>query len=450
MTMNGAPVVMNGNACTTTQGAPMTATVSFIDLPVPGGPPVRAVRVNATEPVPTTFLRFLGWMVPGDYSTITVNAVAEAGPERPVDLMLVLDRSGSMTASTGTGQSKISALKTAVNAFLGLQNTFSANDRIGMISFSTRGCGVNGSDTTAAVCTPDVPFDFATSSFISTLQTKVNGLNAVGGTNTMEALRTSRPPIANAFADTTRATARKAVLLVTDGQPTFMIRDNDTACKRNPYTNATLPSPGNGNTGGGPFNGGCKHGVSSSSMYRQSLSNTGTSGSSFTTIGGSSEYLNTIRCTRSLINCLGTNGAMYEANLLRNCGYNNSTCTSGGEHGVLVFAIAIGQISSSPQQSLDANAKCLLARVANATDILNAATGVVETMTTNCNNVFETSDDDTHADLLEGWPCASGPCIDATQQKGKVFTIDVTGDVEAQLQQVFNEIAAILKLRLVL
>ena len=179
MTMNGARVVMSGNSCTKIDGAPMTATVSFIDLPVPGGPPVRAVRVNASEPVPTTFLRFLGWMVPGDYSTINVNAVAEAGPERPVDLMLVLDRSGSMSSTTGTGQSKMAALKTAVNAFL--NNTFSATDRIGMVSFSTRGCGVNGSDT-AAVCTPDVPMDFATSSFISSLQTKVSGLNAAGGT----------------------------------------------------------------------------------------------------------------------------------------------------------------------------------------------------------------------------------------------------------------------------
>lgn len=218
MAMNGAPMVMSGgNSCSATAGASMTATVEFFDMPVPGGPPVRAVRITGEEPVPTTFLRFLGWMVPGDFSTMNVVARAEAGPERPVDLMLVLDRSGSMSCTSpspgcvdGTGTLKIDSLKTAVNDFLGLQNTFSANDRIGMISFSTRGCGVNGSDSTAAACTPDVPFDFATSSFINTLKTKVNGLNGGGGTNTMEALRTARPPIANAFADNTRATARKA------------------------------------------------------------------------------------------------------------------------------------------------------------------------------------------------------------------------------------------------
>ena len=231
----------------------MSALVQFFDMPVSGGPPVRAVRVTGTEPVPTTFLRFLGWMAPGDYSSINVVASAEAGPERPVDLMLVLDRSGSMTSTDGSGQTKINALKTAVSAFLGLQNTFSANDRIGLISFSTRGCGVNGVDTTAPICSPDAALDYATSSNISALQGKVSNLVASGGTNTMEGLRTARPPLAQAFDDSTRATTRKAVLLVTDGQPTFMIRDNDVACKSNPYTNATLPSPGDGNSGGGPF-----------------------------------------------------------------------------------------------------------------------------------------------------------------------------------------------------
>ena len=37
----------------------------------------------------------------------------------------------------------------------------------------------------------------------------------------------------------------------------------------------------------------------------------------------------------------------------------------------------------------------------------------------------------------------------ANHQKGKVFTIDLNGDVQTQLQNVFNEIAAILKLRLI-
>ena len=256
--MNGAPMVMSSpTTCTATAGSPpMTAAVSYFDAPVPGGPALRHVRIVGTEPVPTTFLRFLGWMVPGDYSTISINAQAEAGPERPVDLMLVLDRSNSMMTVDGTGTTKISALKTAVNAFLGLSNTFSVDDRIGMTSFAYRGCGnAIGKDAAIAACVPDAALDFATSGYISTLQAKVNALDASGpgGTNTMEGLRTARVPLAAAFADPARATTRKAVLLVTDGQPTYMRLNTRLTVKIIPKMEAHLPAPGNT---GGPA-GGC-------------------------------------------------------------------------------------------------------------------------------------------------------------------------------------------------
>ena len=174
--------------------------------------------------------------------------------------MLVLDRSGSMTAMDGTGTQRIASLKTAVNGFLGLSNMFSANDRIGMTSFATRGCGDAGIDSTstAVPCPPDAILDFATSSYISTLQGKVNALVAANGTNTMEGLRTAGPPLAAAFTDPTRATTRKAVLLVTDGQPTYMRRDSATECMDNPKLPGNdLPAPGN--TG---WSGQCLHGVS--------------------------------------------------------------------------------------------------------------------------------------------------------------------------------------------
>ena len=230
MTMNGAPVVMTGgNSCTTTVGASMTASVEFFDLPAPGGSPVRAVRVTGTELVPTTFLRFLGWMVPGDYSTINVVARAEAGPERPIDLVLVLDRSGSMSGA------KIAALKTTVNEFL--DNNFTGNDRIGMVSFAWRGCGnaAGGDNLAANICQPDVPMADATSANINTLKNRVTGLTPNNGaTNTMEALRTARVPIAAAFNDPTRVATRKVVLLITDGKPTAMRLDTDAQCKQNP------------------------------------------------------------------------------------------------------------------------------------------------------------------------------------------------------------------------
>ena len=473
MVMNGAKVAMSGaGVCAGVAGSNMNVAVSFFDAPAPGGPPITNVQVTGTEPVPTTFLRFLGFLSPGDFSTINVAAIAQAGPERPIDLMLVLDRSGSMTSVDGTGTPKINALKTAVNQFIGLSNTFSSDDRIGMVSFSSRGCGVNGQDSTSTgACQPDATMDFATSSQVTSLQGKINALVASGGTNTMEAIKTARTQLAPAFDDPTRATTRKSILLVTDGQPTFMRRSNDADCKRNPKDNTQLPSNGNGNAGGGPFNNGCTQGVpsytSSSAnpwMYRLQLASTtcyvaipgswsssGCPGSQSVT-NNAQLYKDVIRCTRSLINCT-TNGAMYEANVARNCGYTNSACAAGAglAHDVVFFAIIMGKNEpDSPQGSVDANAKCLLARMANATVILNAATGVVESLTNVCNAKFTTIDGDTHADLVEGWPCAAGPCIDSTQEKGKVYIIDMNGDVAAQLNLVFQEIASLLKLRLLL
>jgi hypothetical protein len=405
--------------------------------------------------MPTTFLRFLGFLVPGDYSTINVVATAQAGPERPVDLMLVLDRSFSMSNPDSTGQSKINSLKIATNGFLGLSNTFSADDQLGMVSFSTRGCGSNGQDsTTPGNCAADVPLGPATSSFIAALQTKVNGLVALGGTNTMEAIRTARSQLTPAFDDPTRATTRKAVLLITDGQPTFLKRDNTTDCQRHPENTTALPSPFNTN---GPS--GCKFGVPKYPnaqdrrfLYRGSLT---TNDSGLVAIPSSGSdltlYWNALRCARSITGCQ-TNGAMAEANITRNCGYGNSSCGAGGNHDVVFFSIVIGRNEpSDPQSSVDPNAKCLLARMSNATDILNTATGVVETITNVCGAVFTTpADGDTHADLLQSWPCGAGPCIDPTQQKGKVYIIDLSGNVTAQLQIAFQEIAALLKLRLVL
>ncbi|HEY7165332.1 MAG TPA: VWA domain-containing protein [Candidatus Binatia bacterium] len=476
MSMNGANVVMNGaGSCTTTEGSNLIVAVSFFDAPAPGGPPITNVQVTGTEQMPTTFLRFLGFLHAGDYSTMNVAAMAQAGPERPIDLMLVLDRSGSMTSVDGTNTPKINALKTAVNQFIGLSNTFSSDDRIGMVSFSSRGCGVNGQDsTTTGNCTPDATLDFATGSQISTLQSRVNALVALGGTNTMEALQTARRELAPAFDDPTRATTRKAVLLVTDGQPTFLRRNNDPDCKRSPKDNSSLPSNGNSNAGGGPFTTGCVQGVpsyTSSSpnpwMYREKLS----SSSCYVAIPGSwsstncpgsqsatnnaALYRDVIRCTRAFAAGEGgscqTGGALHEANIIRNCGFGNSSCGTGGAHDVVFYSIVIGKNEpDSPQGSVDANAKCLLARMSNATDIMNAATGVVETLTTVCNSRFTTIDGDTHADLVEAWPCGAGPCIDSTQEKGKVYIVDMNGDVAAQLNVIFQEIASLLKLRLLL
>ena len=446
MLMNGAKVTMSSpTTCSVVSGAPITAAVSFFDSPVSGGPPLRYVRITGTEPVPTTFLRFLGWMAPGNYSSINVVAQAEAGPERPIDLMLVLDRSGSMTGSS-MGVTKIAALKTTVNDFL--SNNFTGNDRIGMVSFAWRGCGnaAGGDDTGANICQPDVPLTDATSANITTLKNRVNGLQASGATNTMEALRTARVPITVAFNDTTRVTTRKVVLLITDGKPTAMRRDSDAQCKRDPKTGAVVAAWNSGS-----FPNGCLMEANDSSGNYASRVPLNLGGS-WPQANGSSFFLNTISCFRSLHDCdAGTNGAMYEADLIRNCGASNAGCNAAGAHDVLVFAIGIGQVTGTANSSFDKYAKCMLLRIANGTDVLNTGNNTVESINTVCTPPPPSySDHDTYAELRNFWPCGAGPCINSTQEKGKVYFVDQTGNVQAQLQQVFAEIAALLKLRLTL
>ena len=446
MEMNGAPVVMSGaSSCAATTGAPFTVTLQFLPVAVAGGPPMQHVQVTGIEPMPTTFLKFLGWMVPGDFTKIDIAATAQAAPERPVDLMLVLDRSGSMSGT------KIAALKTTVNEFL--DNNFTGNDRIGMVSFAWRGCGAaNGDDNFAAnICQPDVAMANATSANITILKNRVNGLTPNNGaTNTMEALRTARVPIAAAFNDLTRAATRKVVLLVTDGKPTAMRRDTDAQCKRNPKTGAVVSA---WNTGS--FPNGCLMDANDANggyATRSTLSH-----GSLTNAIGSSFFLNTISCFRSLHDCDpgggNSNGVMYEADLIRNCGASNAACAAAGAHDVLFFAIGIGQDTAglNPNQRFDKYAKCMLLRAANGTELLNTGNNTLESINTICTPPPPTySDNDTYAELRNFWPCGAGPCIDSTQEKGKVYFVDQTGNVQAQMQQVFKDIAATLKLRLTL
>jgi hypothetical protein len=447
MTMNGAPVVMSGgNTCTASQGAPMTATVEFFDLPVSGGPSVKAVRVTANEPMPTTFIRFLGWMAPGDYSKVDVVARAEAGPERPVDLMLVLDRSGSMSGTDGSNRSKIDALKCALTGqgctgegFLG--ENFTSDDRIGMTAFGMRGCGTGGSaEFTGNVCVPDKVLGSSISSIVSA----INGLGLSGTTNTMEGLRTGKTQIANAFADPARSATRKVVLLVTDGQPTALRLDSSTACQSDPLTGTSLGGPAWTDSTGCYF---VKRGSSDSASVsdgftRMTLGNDREEEFIFPddplfnpgygkTVSGtgspSSLYLHQMQAAR--------NAAREESRQIKELGGGNA----------VVFVIAIGNtIPNDATGRLDANARCLLAAIANDKTLIEDSS--TDWQSGSCNAVYTTLDQDPHADLTG----ADKPVFNPNHQKGKVYTIDLTGDVQTQLQTVFNEIAAVLKLRLVL
>jgi hypothetical protein len=416
MVMNGAPVAMSGNGCAATTGADFTVAVSFLDKPAPGGVDIKYVQVRGDEPMPTTFLKFLGWLTPGDFSTIPVSALAEAGPERPIDLMLVLDRSGSMDTTDGSGTKKIVALRTATNAFL--DKNFTSDDHIGMTSFGYRGCGGNTSTGDSNVngnCTADKILG----SSISSIKTAVNNIVAANGsTNTMEALSVANVQITAAINDPTRSASRKAVLLITDGRPTSSRRFTDAQCHQDPITNSTMNNP----AVSGTFTTGCIFSVftnGSNQIYYNPLNPATWNTSSVTGTNGATYYKHFVQFDRQK--------AVDEANLIKNLASKS----------VLIYVIAIGKVDPVWGNSLDDNSKCLLGRIANDPNTVGAS----------CPNIFTTGDGDTYPDLQ---PCKADPtsCIDNTQQKGRMFTIDLTGNVQQQLNAVFDEIALLLKLRL--
>jgi von Willebrand factor type A domain-containing protein len=384
--------------------------------------------------MPTTFLRFLGWMVPGDFSTIDVSAQAQAGPERPVDLMLVIDRSGSMGEVDGTGKTKIEALKCAMTGlgcspstgFLG--ENFTPDDQLGMTSFGKRGCGTGGTgEFTGNVCVPNKVLGSTISSIVSA----IDGLGLSGTTNTMEGLRTGKTEIAKAIADPTRNVARKVVLLVTDGQPTALRLDSITACEKDPLTGALPGGPSWTDANGCFF---VKRGNSTSKSVSDGLDqfflNTN-SGGNFNPGGSPAQlYLHQMQAAR--------NAARDEANAIRNLGGAN----------VIIFTIGIGEPTNADATArLDANSRCLLAQIANdETAIEDPST---DTASGSCAAVYAVNDGDNHGDLKLTTPAGTPATFNPNQQKGKFFTVDLKGDVQAQLQQIFNEIAALLKLRLV-
>jgi hypothetical protein len=105
--------------------------------------------------------------------------------------------------------------------------------------------------------------------------------------------------------------------------------------------------------------------------------------------------------------------------------------------------IAIGPTTHPDATArLDANARCLLAAIANDKTMLEDSS--TNQGTGSCNAVYKTPDGDDHNDLKD----SKKPFFYSSQRNGKVFTVDLNGDVQSQLQVIFNEITALLKLRL--
>lgn len=125
----------------------------------------------------------------------------------PLDIVLVLDRSGSMDDNLTGGQTKLQALKNAVGSFL--DKTAEANagvsadkqHRIGIVSYA-RGAEINQSLTAC------------TSQNVANLKRTVNNFSASGATYADSAMTSAQTVLSGARSD-----AKKLVIFFTDGEP---------------------------------------------------------------------------------------------------------------------------------------------------------------------------------------------------------------------------------------
>lgn len=151
------------------------------------------VTVRATRPIPTTFMRVLG------HQTMDLGAMATAAIP-PVDLVLVLDQSGSLGQ-----QGAWDDLQAAATAFV---NNFSDDvDQVGLVSFQIRAAD-------RFLLGPD---------FRSPISQAISLMQSVGDTNTGEGLRYAHVQLTG-FA--VRPEAAKVVVFFTDGRPTAVRRQH--------------------------------------------------------------------------------------------------------------------------------------------------------------------------------------------------------------------------------
>ena len=126
-------------------------------------------------------------------STMDVVARAQAATP-PVDLVLVIDHSGSLSSAGAWGD-----LQTAAKNFVGKFDD--SIDRVGMVGFSTRATQRH------------MMADY----FTNTVQSEIDNMISAGWTNTGEALRLAHEQFA---VTTPRSKSAKVVVFFTDGRPT--------------------------------------------------------------------------------------------------------------------------------------------------------------------------------------------------------------------------------------
>ena len=182
-------------------------------------------------------------------ATITLSASSpsrlvkfESASTKPVDVIMVLDLSGSMNEKMGSTQTKLQALKDCTNTFLNALNenavTTGADHRVALVGFASgekvTGYSITAYQNTGLIVTQDGGFVSYNNANINNsfakawlptgsargvderLTAAVNGLTADGSTNTQLGLKMAQNILSTSSGDG----REKIVLLITDGVPT--------------------------------------------------------------------------------------------------------------------------------------------------------------------------------------------------------------------------------------
>jgi len=165
------------------------------------------VTVTATAIVPTNFAGVVGW----PNFTVTSSATSTV---RTLDLILVLDSSGSLASPSTT----FPTLQAAAKKFI--QNFDQSSDRIGLIHFA------GGAVTDVAISTT-IGFN------PTTIDNAIDSLTPTGGTTTEEAMRLAQAQL-DAIPAASQSSLR-AIVLFTDGAPNAVASN---------FCNGTLLSDG--------------------------------------------------------------------------------------------------------------------------------------------------------------------------------------------------------------
>ena len=170
----------------------------------------------------------------GTYTlTLNVTGMYDSETVKPqVDVLLIVDRSGSMSESFGW-QSRMSVLKSIVTGQNGLSQAILGNEnidaRMAVVSYSGSKSSENESTSTEYwTSNNDSTYNDAWTvqnwtSSRTQLNSSVNRITTGGGTNCEAGLRQGASVLEGA-----RANAQKIVIFLSDGTPTYRYANNDT------------------------------------------------------------------------------------------------------------------------------------------------------------------------------------------------------------------------------